>query len=164
MSARPSPGSADDEGASISIHASAVAIGEAGIIIRGPAGAGKSSLALGLITAAERGARFARLVGDDRIELRRRSGRLIARSHPLVRGMVERRGQGILHIAYEAAVVARLVVDILARQDAMRYPEEMNDYITLCGVRIPLLAQLKDMASYDFALVILAHLQQVETI
>jgi HPr kinase/phosphorylase len=35
--------------ASISIHATAVAIGETGILIRGPSGSGKSSLAMDLI-------------------------------------------------------------------------------------------------------------------
>jgi HPr kinase/phosphorylase len=162
----PDSQSTGDEGeaASISIHASAVAVGEAGIIIRGAAGAGKSSLALGLITAAQRAAWFARLVGDDRIELRRRGGRLIARGHPLVRGMVERRGQGIVHVAHEGAVVARLVIDILAPESAARYPEKMKDYIILCGVKLPLLAVLKDTAAYDSALIILARLEQSETI
>lgn len=153
-----------EEGGPITIHASAVVVGESGIIIRGPSGAGKSSLALGLITAAERAGQFARLVGDDRIELRRRSGRLIARGHQLVGGMVERRGQGILHLAYEPAVVARLVVNILAPEEATRYPEEAKDRVTLCGVRLPVLALPKDRGAYDSALVVLARLGQAETI
>jgi len=148
----------------ISIHASAVVVGEAGIIIRGIPGAGKSSLALGLITAAERAAQFARLVGDDRIELRRRGGRLIARGHPLVYGMVERRGQGIVHMDYETAVVARLVVDIQAPEEAMRYPEESKDHVMLCGIKLPRLALLKDTAAYDSAFLVLGRLAQAETI
>jgi HPr kinase/phosphorylase len=153
-----------DEGGLVTVHASAVVVGESGIIIRGTSGAGKSSLALGLITAAERAGRFARLVGDDRIELRRRGGRLIARGHPLVSGMVERRGQGILHMEYETAVVARLVVDILAPGEATRFPEEAKDCVTLCGVGLPLLSLLKDAAAYDSALVVLACFQQPATI
>jgi HPr kinase/phosphorylase len=152
-----------DEGASVAIHASAVVIGEAGIIIRGTSGAGKSSLALGLITAAERAGQFARLVGDDRIELRRGGGRLIARGHPQVGGMVERRGEGILHIDYEPAAVARLVVDIQA-PDAPRYPEEPRDFVTLCGVELPLLALRKDKGAYESALVVLARLQETAAI
>ena len=46
------------------VHASAVAIGEAGILIRGPSGAGKSSLALALIALAQLQGRFARLIAD----------------------------------------------------------------------------------------------------
>jgi HPr kinase/phosphorylase len=153
-----------DESGPVTIHASAVTVGESGIIIRGISGAGKSSLALGLITAAERAGRFARLVGDDRIELRRRGGRLIARGHPLVGGMVERRGQGILHMAYETAAVVRLVVDILAPEEATRFPEETKDGVILCGVSLPLMSLLKDTAAYDSALLVLANLQQSATI
>jgi serine kinase of HPr protein (carbohydrate metabolism regulator) len=148
----------------ISIHASAVVVGEAGIVIRGNPGAGKSSLALGLITAAERAAQFARLIGDDRIELRRRGGRLIARGHPLVCGMLERRGQGIVHMDYETAVVARLIVDILPPEEALRYPEESTDHVTLCGVKLAHLTLLKDAAAYDCALLVLDRLAQPETI
>jgi HPr kinase/phosphorylase len=155
---------AADEGGSVTIHASAVIVGESGIIIRGISGAGKSSLALGLITAAERAGRFARLVGDDRIELRHSGGRLIARGHPLVGGMVERRGQGILHMPYETAAVARLVVDILAPTETTRFPEQTKDSVTLCGVSLPLVSLLKDAAAYDSALLVLASLQRPATI
>lgn len=147
-----------DAGSAISIHASAVVVGEAGIIIRGIAGAGKSSLALGLITASQRAARFARLIGDDRIELRRCHGRLIARGHPRVRGMVERRGHGIVRIEYEPAAVARLIVDIV--QEATRYPGESEDRLALCGVELPRFALRRDAAAYDSALAILAKLER----
>jgi HPr kinase/phosphorylase len=153
-----------DEGRPVSIHASAVIVGESGIIIRGASGAGKSSLALGLIEAAERAGRFARLVGDDRIELRRRGGRLIAHGHRLVSGKVERRGQGILEVAYEPAVVARLVVELLAARRAERYPENESGAVTLCGVDLPSLSLVKDAGAYDAALAVLACLERTETI
>jgi HPr kinase/phosphorylase len=149
--------SEDDDGP-VSIHASAVVVGESGIIIRGPSGAGKSSLALGLIAAAERAGQFARLVGDDRIELHRRGGRLVVRGHPLVAGMAERRGQGIIHMDYESAVVARLLVELLPPEEATRYPEKTRDRLTLCGVGLPSLALLRDAPAYDSALVVLANL------
>jgi len=149
---------------SISLHASAVVIGEAAILIRGASGAGKSSLALGLITAAERAGRFARLVGDDRIELAARNGRLVAWGHARIGGMVERRGQGILQMDYEPAAIVRLVVDILGLAEAKRFPEEMDDRITLCGIDLPLISLLKDTSAYDSALVVLARLRQDEAI
>ncbi len=154
---------ADDAGP-VSIHASAVVVGESGILIRGASGAGKSSLALGLISAAERGGRFARLIGDDRIEIRRRGGRLVARGHARIGGKVERRGQGILAMNYEPAAVARLVVDLLAPRDTPRYPEDAQAYVELCGVSLPALALRNDAAAYDSALNVLARLQQAETI
>ena len=52
------------------VHACAVLIGARALLIRGPAGSGKSRLALALIEAAEAGRlRFARLVADDRVRL-----------------------------------------------------------------------------------------------
>ena len=60
--------------ATFSLHATAVAIGEAGILIRGASGSGKSSLAMDLIFVARHQARFASLVGDDRIDLDTRGG------------------------------------------------------------------------------------------
>ena len=55
--------------AELEIHASAIAIAEAGIVIRGASGSGKSRLALALIEVARCAGVFARLVGDDRIRL-----------------------------------------------------------------------------------------------
>jgi HPr kinase/phosphorylase len=150
--------------APVSIHASGVAIGEAGIIIRGASGSGKSSLALDLIYAAGRTRRFASLVGDDRIDLDTRGDRLIARSHPLVRGMVEKRGLGILHIPHEPAVVVRLVVDIVAAQEAIRVPDPEQSHVVLCGVQLPVVVLLKGAAGYDGAVSILAYLERAGTI
>ncbi len=152
----------EDPDEPLSIHASAVVVGEAGIIIRGPSGAGKSSLALGLIGVAERAGHFARLVGDDRIELRRRGGRLIARGHPRISGMAERRGQGLVRMDFEPAAVARLIVELLGREEASRYPEATR--VTFCGIKLPVLPLLKDAATQDSAAAILARLDQPETI
>jgi serine kinase of HPr protein (carbohydrate metabolism regulator) len=107
------------------IHATAVAIAEAGIMIRGASGAGKSSLALALIAGAKGAGLFARLVGDDRIQLQRRGGRLIASGHPRIEGQIERRGEAILRIPVLTAAVVRLLIDLVpAREGPPRYPED----------------------------------------
>ena len=108
------------------LHATAVVIGEAGILIMGPSGAGKSRLALALIAAAEAAGTFARLVGDDRIGIERRGDRLIARGHPAILGKIERRGHGIGEIPFLAAAVVRLVVSLGGEGDAPlpRLPDE----------------------------------------
>jgi serine kinase of HPr protein (carbohydrate metabolism regulator) len=105
----------------IYIHATAVAIGEAGILIRGPSGAGKSRLALELIAEARRRGLFGRLVGDDRVTIAPHGGRLVAIGHPAIAGQIESRGEGILDFSYERAVVIRLVVD-LAEEAPERLP------------------------------------------
>ncbi|MBV8849823.1 MAG: HPr kinase/phosphatase C-terminal domain-containing protein [Methylobacteriaceae bacterium] len=94
------------------IHATALAIGEAGVLIRGPSGAGKSRLALELIAEANHRTLFARLVGDDRVAIETHDRRLIARFHPTIAGKIESRGEGIIDAAYEGAVVIRLIVDL----------------------------------------------------
>ena len=95
------------------IHATALVLGEAGILIRGPSGAGKSALARALIAAGRQNRLFARLVGDDRILLLEAGGRLIARPHPAISGLIEARGRGILAISHEPAAELHGVVDLV---------------------------------------------------
>jgi HPr kinase/phosphorylase len=136
------------------LHASAVVIGEAGVLIRGPSGAGKSSLAFALITAAEDAGFFARLVGDDRIGIESRGGRLIAYGHPMILGKIERRGQGIFEIPFLPAAVVRLVVEL---DEALpRYPEPDHDHIELAGVTLPFFPVRQDAAAAGLALAVLA--------
>ena len=67
--------------AAATVHASAVLVGDRAILIRGPAGSGKSRLAAALIAAAGCGRlRFARLIADDRVWLEACHGRLLART------------------------------------------------------------------------------------
>ena len=76
-----------------SVHASAVLAGARAVLIRGPAGAGKSQLALALIQAADTGLlRFARLIGDDRLHLEVHHGRLLVRPAAALAGLIEIRG------------------------------------------------------------------------
>ncbi|MEJ0096144.1 MAG: aldolase [Methylocella sp.] len=136
----------------IDVHASAVVIEEAGILIRGASGSGKSSLALALIAAAESAGSFARLVGDDRIGLESRGGRLIARGHPLILGRIEQRGQGILPTPFVAAAIVRLVVDLVPPdRTPPRCPEPEEDRLLLAGVSLPLLILRQSGATCDLA-------------
>ncbi len=109
------------------LHASAVVIREAGVLIRGASGSGKSRLALALLAAAAGAGLFARLIGDDRIRLESVHERLIVRGHPLIAGQIEDRGTGIVRAPAIAAAVVRLVVDIVPARDAARYPEPADE-------------------------------------
>ena len=71
-------------------QATCVAIGGRAMLIEGPSGIGKSSLALALID------RGATLVGDDGVGLRVRDGQLLASPAPATRGLLEVRGLGLL--------------------------------------------------------------------
>ena len=127
------------------LHATAVVIGEAGVLIRGVSGAGKSTLAEALIAEAAHRGLFGRLIGDDRIRLSSSGGRLTARPHPALAGLIERRGVGIAAIASEEAVVLRLVADIVAT-DAPAQPARMPGaegvFTDISGVHLPRLSLL----------------------
>ena len=124
--------------ADATIHATAVLCGARAVLIRGPAGAGKSRLAMALIDAATTGLiRFARLIGDDRVHIEPAHGRLLVRAPAALSGLVEVRLLGIRRVACEPAAIAGLVVD-LAAADAERLPAPA--VATLAGIAVPRLA------------------------
>lgn len=121
------------------LHATCLIIGEAGVLIQGRSGAGKSALARALIGAARQKGLFARLVGDDRISVESVGGRVIARGHPAVAGLIEARGLGVLPSPAEAACVVRLAVDLTDKQTS-RLPEPEEQRTILAGTPTPRLA------------------------
>lgn len=123
-------------------HATALVIGEKGLLLTGASGAGKSALAERLIAEARARGLFARLVGDDRIALTVDRGRLIATSHPAIRGQVERRGIGILTVdSFEKAVLGGVV---MLESAPPRLPEPEARQVEIRGVRLPCLALRDD--------------------
>lgn len=114
------------------IHATAVALAGAGVLLRGASGAGKSDLALRLIDAG------ARLVADDRVDLAVEAGRLVARPPAALAGRMEVRGLGIVEVSWVAAAPLALVVDLVAPERIERMPLPARaEYL---GVSLPLLA------------------------
>jgi serine kinase of HPr protein (carbohydrate metabolism regulator) len=125
---------------SATVHASAVLVGANAVLIRGPAGSGKSRLALALIRAADTGLlRFARLVADDRTQLEARHGRVLARPAAALAGLIEVRGLGIRQLPHEPVAVVGCVID-LAATDAQRLPAPAGRETVVAGVRLPRLA------------------------
>ncbi len=134
------------------IHASAVLVGARAVLIRGPAGAGKSRLALALIDAAAAGLlRFARLVGDDRVLLEAQHGRLLVRPAPRLAGLIEVRGLGIRALPHEEVAAVGLVVD-LAADDAERLPTAAARNVTLAGITLPRLSAAPGLDPFGVAI------------
>ena len=113
------------------VTASAVVYRGAGILIRGAPGAGKSTLALMLIEDG------GRLVGDDRVHLGARNGRIIASGHGAVPGKIELRGRGLVERPFERSAIVRLVVDCVVPDQIERLPEPDILTATLLGICLP---------------------------
>ena len=106
-----------------SVHASCVLLDDRGLLILGDSGAGKTTLALGLIDRWRRAGRFARLVADDRTLLWSSGRRVLARPHPRLAGDYELYGYGIRGTAHEPAAVVRAAA-WCERGDSSRYPDD----------------------------------------
>lgn len=120
------------------IHANALIVGETGLLLRGASGAGKSALTSELLSLARRQGDFARLIGDDRLSVEACGGRLIARPHPKIAGMIEMRGTGILRQPYETGGVIHAIIDLTPDAAAHeRLPEPATNRTTLLGVSLP---------------------------
>ena len=106
-----------------------VAIGGRVLLIEGPPGAGKSSLALALID------RGATLVGDDAVTLDRRGEAVHALPPPTTAGLVEIRNVGILEMPTTHGPVALILTLDPA---AARFPLAIAER-TLAGIAVPAL-------------------------
>jgi serine kinase of HPr protein (carbohydrate metabolism regulator) len=99
------------------IHATAVDVNGAGVLILGDSGAGKSDLALRMIQDG------ALLVCDDQVDVTPVSGWLRAAPAPRISGFVEARGVGILRAPTKASTRLRLAVELVTG-DLERMPPE----------------------------------------
>jgi len=120
------------------IHATCVAIGSCGVLVRGPSGSGKSDLALRLIHTplpAKWGP--VRLVSDDRVCLSGENGGLAARTAPHLEAKLEVRGIGIVPVETLSRVTVRLVVDSAGPGEIARMPEADTSTVVLLSCVIP---------------------------
>ncbi len=114
---------------SLTLHATCVAVGEAGVLLTGPSGSGKSALALALMAYG------AVLVADDQTVLAVQGDVVVATCPPAIKGMIEARGMGLLNAETRERVAIRLVVD-LGQTESLRLPPFRT--VTLCGRTLPL--------------------------
>jgi hypothetical protein len=113
-------------------QANAVVIDGRALLIEGPPGSGKSSLALALID------RGAGLLGDDAVTLTAEGGRLIASPPPNIAGLLEVRGVGLVSLPVAAPAPAALIL-ALGGPAPQRLPATPLPPRLIAGVAIPVL-------------------------
>ena len=93
------------------LHASAVAVGDRGLLITGAAASGKTTLALEMIALG------AALVADDRVAAGADdAGRVWLSAPEAIRGLVEVRGFGLARLPARPSVALALVADLDAAE------------------------------------------------
>ena len=110
-------------------QATCVAIKGRAVLIEGPPGSGKSSLALTLID------RGAVLIGDDGVALEPRDGQLYASPPPNIAGLLEVRNLGLLEFPTVGVVPVALVVQL---DPAAERFIETAERVELGGVELPM--------------------------
>jgi len=144
------------------VHATCVALGSGGrwrgVLLRGPSGSGKSDLALRAIEAG------GRLVADDQthlaVEGRGRARRLVATPPPVLAGLIEARGLGIVKLGRTqllARVPLGLLVDLVPSTKVERLPDPAHE--TILGIALPIVA----LAAFEASAIAKLHLALAQT-
>ena len=111
------------------VQASAVAIDGRALMIEGPPGSGKSSLAIALID------RGAILIGDDGVQLSVGEEKVLASPPPNIRGKLEIRNVGIIDLPVMSAPLSLILT---LTKDAPRFPDPV-EHREILGLAIPVL-------------------------
>jgi serine kinase of HPr protein (carbohydrate metabolism regulator) len=140
------------------VHATAIAVGERGVLIRGPSGAGKSDLALRcLLHEPTHHLLFkATLVADDQVIVEAVGAGVRLSAPTQIAGRLEVRGLGILHWSSVDTALLGLVVDLVARSDEERLPDPTST-VEIAGYAFPRVKLHPFDASSHLRLLLAAH-------
>lgn len=121
-------------------HATALVLGERGIMIEGGSGSGKTLLALQMLSHASSHGVFSCLVADDQLLLSVRSGRLLAHAPSPIAGLAEARGVGPSPVAFLPHAVIDLVARLVESGEAPRFYDDevvVREGVTLPSLDLP---------------------------
>lgn len=111
------------------LHASCVEKNGLGVLLRGHAGAGKSSFALSLINQGFM------LVADDQVRASAEDGCLMARPAESIKGLLEVRGVGILKLKHSPICQVQYLIDLVPGFRSDRLPALKTTSINGIDVR-----------------------------
>lgn len=126
--------------ASENIHATAIVVGDRGILITGPSGSGKTTLALALVEHFSASG-FARLVGDDQLLAICRGGRLLCRTPATISGLAEVYGIGPQPTDHEPAAVIDFAIRLVPAAAMPRFQEHGRAIVGDCDLPELILAE-----------------------
>ena len=121
------------------VHANCVIVGTAGLLIRGGAGSGKSSLADYLVEAARAKGNLGQLVADDYTHIAAVDGRLQAHAPQAIEGRMEVRGFGVVEAPFAPGAQIHLAIDLTSAETIERMPEQPLGHVVLDGVQLPVI-------------------------
>jgi len=110
------------------LHATAIAIDGAGVLLLGPSGSGKSDIALRLVDRA------AKLVSDDAVFVDCSGALPVLAAAPNIEDRLEVRGVGICVVKSIASAPLRLAVRLAAEYERLPLPGQTT---TICGYEVP---------------------------
>lgn len=124
------------------VHGTAIALQGHAALIRGPAGAGKSDLALRCLMqpATPLVPQTAVLIADDQVLVTPEGDRLTLTCPPTIRGLMEVRGIGLMPVPLRDSAELALIVDLVSSGEIERLPEpdEQTDLFGIAVRRIKL--------------------------
>lgn len=115
---QPTPSSA------VNLHATAIVIGDVGLLFTGASGSGKSAAAFACMVDARRRNLFSALVADDQIFVDRRGEALFAMRPATIAGLMELRGSGIATLPSVAETPLHLAVRMVDLPGDERLPPD----------------------------------------
>jgi serine kinase of HPr protein (carbohydrate metabolism regulator) len=116
----------------MNIHATALLIGDRGILIAGASGSGKTTLALTLIERVSARGLLCRLAGDDQLFVTARNGRLVCRAPATIAGLAEVHGIGPQSVTFEPAMIADFVLRLVPAAAVERFQADATETIAGC--------------------------------
>ncbi len=125
------------------IHGTLLFIENKGVLLKGPSAAGKSDLALRLISLPSDTALYQhppRLVADDRVRLRVRKQSLWGAAPGPLEGLIEVRNVGILTMPFEKQAEIRAIINLDPAVDRERMPSTPLPVETIEGISLPVIA------------------------